>query len=119
MKDAIVVHIDRLAHVCGYFNADTDANNHYGCNHPDCEEYEILHKDSNGYTHRKNKEPMVKQGKCYSWSCPFATECDLEDLKNYSPDDYEQWKDNDFDPVEAGAELVLVFDKELIQKLSI
>lgn len=112
-----VVHIDELANVCGYFTTQTDANNHYGCNHPDQEEFEMLYKDSDGYTHRQNKEPKAKQGKCYSWSCPLATECDLKDLKKYSPEDYEDWKDCEYDPSEAGANLVLVSDEELIEKL--
>lgn len=108
-----VVHIDELTNVCGYFTSQTDANNHYGCNHPSQEEFEMLYQDDEGYTHRKDKEPKVKQGMCYCWSCPIATECNLEDLKEYSPEYYEEWKDCAYDPSEAGANLVLVGDEEI------
>lgn len=76
-----VVHIDELADVCGYFTTQTDANNHYGCNHPGQEEFEMMHRDKDGYTYREDRDPKVKQGMCYAWSCPLATECDLQDLK--------------------------------------
>lgn len=112
-----VVHIDELANVCGYFATQTDANNGYGCNHPDQEEFEMLYQDNKGYTHREDKEPKVKQGMCYAWSCPLATECDLQDLKEHSQVYYEEWKDREYDPSEAGADLVLVGDEELIKKL--
>ena len=112
-----VVHIDELANVCGYFATQTDANNGYGCNHPDQEEFEMLYQDNKGYTHREDKEPKVKQGKCYSWSCPLATECDLEDLREHSPEYYDDWKNEEYGPGEAGADLVLVCDEELIKKL--
>lgn len=119
-----VVHIDELANVCGYFTTQTDANNHYGCNHPEQEEFEMLHEDEEGYTRGEFEEygitcdgPKVKQGKCYAWSCPLATECNLEDLKEHSPEHYECWKDSEHDPSEAGANLVLVCDEELINKL--
>ena len=39
-----VVHIDELADVCGYFATQTDANNGYGCNHPDQEEFKCCIK---------------------------------------------------------------------------
>ena len=44
--------IDQLADECGFFTSETDANNGYGCNHPDQKETEMLYKDSSGYTHR-------------------------------------------------------------------
>jgi len=115
-----VVHIDELANVCGYFTTQTDANNHYGCNHPDQEEFEMLYRDEHGYTRRDYEEsdtPNAKQGKCYAWSCPLATECHLEDLKEHSHEYYEVWKDCKYDPSEAGADLVLVYDEELMSKL--
>lgn len=52
-----------------------------------------------------------------TWSCPLATECDLQDLKEYDQERYDEWKDCEFDPNEAGADLVLVGDEELIKKL--
>jgi hypothetical protein len=40
-----VISIDELADLCGYFTSATDANNGYGCNHPEQENYEMLYKD--------------------------------------------------------------------------
>lgn len=37
--------------------------------------------------------------------------------KEHSPEYYESWKDCKYDPSEAGANLVLVSDEELIKKL--
>lgn len=93
MMKAKIIDIDTLCSVCGYFTSNTDANNHYGCNHPDQEEYEDCYKDEDGYTHRSDKEPQVKQGKCYSFSCPLAHECDLQDLKENNSEYYEDYKD--------------------------
>lgn len=112
-----VVHIDELANVCGYFTTKTDINSGYGCNHPEQECFEIAYQDDEGYTRIEDKEPKVKQGRCHCYSCPLATECNLEDLKKYSPEDYDDWKDHEYDPSESGANLVLVSDKELIEKL--
>ena len=112
-----VVHIDELADVCGYFTTQTDANNHYGCNHPGQEEFEMMHRDKDGYTYREDRDPKVKRGMCYAWSCPLATECDLQDLKEHSQEDYEEWKDREFDPSDAGADIVLVGNEDLIKKL--
>lgn len=112
-----VVEIDELSDVCGYFTNQTDANNHYGCNHPDQDEFEMMYQDEDGYTSRTGKETKVKQGMCYSWSCPLATECDLQDLKEHDQERYDEWKDCECDPSEAGANLVLVGDEELINKL--
>lgn len=112
-----IVHIDELTNVCGYFTDRTDANNHYGCNHPDQEEFEMMYQDEEGYTERTGRGMKVKQGMCYAWSCPLATECDLQDLKEHDPERYDEWKDVEFDPSEAGANLVLVSDEELVKKL--
>ena len=112
-----VVEIDELASVCGYFTTETDANNHYGCNHPDQEEFEMMYRTEDGYTSRSGRGTRIKQGMCYSWSCPLATECDLQDLKEHDLERYECWKDCKYDPSEAGADLVLVCDEELVKKL--
>lgn len=72
------VHIDTLAGVCGFHTSQTDANNGYGCNHPEQEEYEYCHEDKDGYMHRSDDLPQVKQGKCYAFSCPLADECYIE-----------------------------------------
>lgn len=112
-----IVHIDELTNVCGYFTNRTDANNHYGCNHPDQDEFEMMYRNEDDYTSRIGRGTRVKQGMCYSWSCPLATECDLQDLKEHDPERYDEWKDVEFDPSEAGANLVLVSDEELVKKL--
>lgn len=86
-----IMDIDELASICGYFTTKTDANGGYGCNHPDQEEYEMLYRDESGYTHRDDdREPKVRQGKCYSFSCPIASKCNLEDFKEYDPEIYDE-----------------------------
>lgn len=86
-----IMDIDELASICGYFTTKTDANGGYGCNHPDQDEYEMLYKDEHGYTHRYDlREPQVRQGKCYSFSCPIASKCNLEDFKEYDPEIYDE-----------------------------
>ena len=86
-----IMDIDELMSICGYSTSRTDANNGFGCNHPDQEEYEMLYKDEQGYTHRYDlREPQVKQGKCYSFSCPIASKCNLEDFKEHDPEIYDE-----------------------------
>ena len=161
----IVVGLDELCRVCGYFNPDTNVNNGYGCDAPDNQEAELV--KVNGETERFKKRLHYQveiaalrreygsiaqirhaletptgqaflldirqnkvydrgfvadfgcklQGKCYSFSCPIANECDLEDLKEHSPDDYEQWEGEEYDPSEAGAQLMLIDDADLQIKL--
>ena len=89
----MIINIDEMSCICGYFTGATDANNGYGCNHPEQEDFEILYKDEEGYTHRSfddyvDGENMTKQGKCYAFSCPMASKCNLEDVKDYEPDTY-------------------------------
>jgi hypothetical protein len=164
----LVVHINELMKVCGYANSETPVNNHYGCNHQDCEEKEIVKVREDGSHERfpKNIEQKILmislrkkygswnkiqralkteegkqfandirlnkiyetdfiaqfglklQGKCYSFSCPIANACDLEDLKEYDKDLYNEWKDGDYDPSESGADLMLITDEKLIKALS-
>ncbi len=38
----LVVDLDSLANVCGYFNSETPVNNYYGCDHKECGENEIV-----------------------------------------------------------------------------
>ena len=64
----MVTVFDEFAYVCPYFTSETDANNGYGCNHPDQEETQ----------NRDGKE----QGCCYCFSCPLGIEADAEDLDN-------------------------------------
>lgn len=141
-----IIHLDNLTAICGFFNSDTCANNGYGCNHPQAEEFEYVKaNDSYRYVKEekvrmallrqkfgsyhnilKNKQDawewiqkaqftddellkinVKKQGKCYSFSCPIASEADLEDLKKYDIDLYYDWKDEKHDPSEMGAELMV------------
>lgn len=165
---AMVVDLDSLANVCGFFNGETPVNNHYGCNHKDCSETELVRVNKNGEHERKGsklerqilmaalrkkygswgniekasktksgiefikeikhnkiydqefveKFGCKRQGKCYSFSCPIATQCDLEYLKEYDTERYNDWKDEEYDPSECGADLMLVTDENLIEALS-
>lgn len=165
---AIVVHLDSLANVCGFFNRETPVNNHYGCNHKDCGETEIVRVNKKNKHERKgskleqqilmialrkkygswaNIEKASKtksgikfikeirnnkiyepefvekfgckiQGKCYSFSCPIATQCDLEDLKKYDTERYNDWKGEEYDPSESGADLMLITNEKLIEAIS-
>ena len=94
MANVEIMEIDEFMSECGYGTVQTDANNGYGCNHPDNEEYEMLWKDEDGYTHRGYEDdptkPKTRQGKCYAFSCPLAAKCDLQDLKDYDKERYDE-----------------------------
>lgn len=53
-------------------------------------------------------------GKCYSFSCPIATRCDVQDLREYGSDFLSDYEDQDDD---YRTELMLVTDPKLIEKL--
>lgn len=53
--------IDDLARICGFFHGDVDANNGYGCDHPDQEE----------------REEGI--GCCFAMSCPLGFNLDPTD----------------------------------------
>ncbi len=55
---------------CGYAECEPYRNGGYGCSHTDCTDNEMIDN--------------VEYGKCYPWSCPFATQADAEDLRNIS-----------------------------------
>lgn len=90
----LIINIDELACICGYFTGATEANNGYGCNHPEQEEYEMLWKDEDGYTYRgyedDESKPKTKQGKCYSFSCPICGRCFLEDVEEYDQEEFQR-----------------------------
>ena len=89
-----IVHIDDCMSICGYGTNQTNVNNGYGCLHPDNEEYEKVYKDSYGYyqlADSSTKEPTIKMGKCYSFSCPLYDRCCPDDLEKYDKDLYEQY----------------------------
>lgn len=124
-----VVNIDELMSVCGYGTRETDANNGYGCNHPDQEDYEMLWKDKYGYTHRGYEEddtkPKMKQGLCTHFSCPLAETCDsLGILKDRDIDlynkvlyDNEDLSLEEIDGIFDSYELVIVNNKEIEKQL--
>lgn len=160
----IVVPLDHLTQVCGYFNTDTICNNGYGCEHPDCDEYDLVKVHRGEERFKDNLEYQIKiaalrkafgsvadirqaletedgkdyyngldrllhdrgfvadfgckiAGRCYSFSCPIAHQADLDDLKEYDQELYEEWKDEDHSPHEMGADLMVVSDADLISQL--
>lgn len=160
----IVVPLNHLTRVCGYFNYDTVCNNGYGCDHPDCEDSELVRVTPSGDVRKYGLEYQIKiaamrkafgsiadiqkaletqdgkdyyegldrlmydhsfvarfgckrQGICMSYTCPVAFQADLEDLKTYDQDLYEEWKDEDSEPHEVGADLMVVSDPSLISQL--
>jgi hypothetical protein len=94
-----ILHLNDLASFCGYFESETGINNGYGCTHP---ENEIQEEYEDG----------KKMGKCYSFSCPIASEADLEDLKTHDKGLYEIWKDEGYDPSDCGGNLMLYDEPE-------
>jgi hypothetical protein len=92
-----IIHIDELTQVCGFFTNETTVNNHYGCTHPKQEEKGDI-CDITGCEH----------GKCMSYSCPLGHAADLEDLKNLNTELYEDWKNEEHDPADSGADLMVV-----------
>jgi hypothetical protein len=160
----IVVPLDHLTQVCGYFNTDTICNNGYGCEHPDCDDYDLVKVHRGGEQYKDNIKYQIKiaamrkafgsvadikraletddgkayyegldrllhdrgfvaefgckiAGRCFSFSCPVAWQADLEDLKEYDQELYEQYKDEEYGPHEIGADLMVISDPELISKL--
>ena len=91
-----IISLDELADRCGYFTSETDANNGYGCNHPDQEETEMLYKDESGYTHRDctSEKTTFKQGKCYASTCPIASVCSPEYIDEWNKIDKELTEDD-------------------------
>jgi len=156
--------LENLCDYCGYFNGDVIVNNNYGCDHPDCEETDIVKIDKDGeqeypdeYIEGKILRALLRakygsirqirealktesglvfyrelriqvlcdknlykrfahyklQGKCYSFSCPIASVCNLETLKEYDQSWYEEYENEEYDPSESGADLMLVNKKIL------
>lgn len=64
MKKNQILTLDSLTNECGYFSNEKTA---YGCNHKKCGD--TIEFEKGKYT-----------GRCFSWSCPFAYEIDIEDL---------------------------------------
>lgn len=76
------------------------------------------YKDANlNQDKRMKKFGCTYAGRCFSFSCPLAPEADLQDLKEYDTDLYNEWKDEEYDPSDCGANLMLICDIKLLEKL--
>ena len=91
MDEFKIVEINSLCRVCGYFTSATDVNNHYGCTHPEQEETETC-TEIDGYL-AYDKNGAIKMGKCYSFSCPLATQADVKDLRTHDKEWAKQYKE--------------------------
>lgn len=131
-----ILPLNDLTRICGYFNHETEVNNHYGCDHPDCSDLEMVStKDGSrvneveiaGQVAKEYKIPFNKaiqmiyddkdlqreykvrfQGCCYSYSCPLALEADYQDLLEHDPEWAEQYSE-DNQPIE----IMLVYNELL------
>ncbi len=83
-----IVDINELASICGYFNPAVSVNNGYGCDHPEQSQKEY------------DDETGKMQGKCYSWSCPIASQAMYEDLLKYDKDLVIGYTEDNYDPDE-------------------
>lgn len=88
MSDAYkrkAVLFDQFAYECKYFDGESDANNGYGCDHPEQEE----------------KEDDL--GCCFCFSCPRGFPADKEDFENKDID----WGDTTVGDVTGGDYLIV------------
>lgn len=85
---------------CWWFNSFASVNNGYGCDHPAQQETDIAAQGDD------EQQCLVKQGKCYSWSCPLGYEVN----PTSNPADAERLRQAGLDPdhFEDGALLLLV-----------
>lgn len=90
-----IVEINRLARHCGCFNGETDVNNGYGCNHPECDEVED------------------GQGKCLAFSCPLSWRANKQDLLDAGFKDAET-EDDDYLSLD-----LMVITEEQVKQLKI
>lgn len=65
-----VMTLDGLTRICGYFNNETPVNNHYGCDHPDCDDTEL------------DEDAGKQQGRCMPWACPFGTSLNPDETED-------------------------------------
>ncbi len=70
-----LIHIDSLAQECGLFTSKTNQNGGYGC--------------------KSRSKEKQEPGCCYVFDCPLAHPADIEDLREYDNDLYEQYKNGD------------------------
>lgn len=96
-----IVEIDDLMNHCGYGTSQTDANNGYGCNHPEQEETELC-LEEDGYTYRvetsqykmkqlkeRGDERIKAQGCCFPFTCPLGIQCDEQDIMDHGNGDFD------------------------------
>lgn len=86
-----LLHIDALASVCEMFVSGSKKNGGYGCK-------------------SKSKDKQMP-GCCYAFDCPLAYEADIEDLKDFDPILYDQYKNDEY-----GIHDWVVQYRELIKK---
>ena len=84
-----IIHIDSLMQGCGLFDEKCQSNNGYGCK-----------------SRSKSKE---MPGQCFAFACPLAWEADLEDMKKYDKDLYEEYKTETGEPADVGAGWVIQY----------
>lgn len=96
----LVLYLDQLVARCGYFNPNATTNNGYGCRHP------------------KQDDVEAGEGRCFTFSCPIATQVEP------SSNDPEQatddacllrshgWSDDDISGVSEESQLMHVWDVE-------
>lgn len=80
---------DEFARVCKFLNAETDANNGFGCDHPD--QIETQNRDGK------------EQGCCFCFSCPLGVEAEPEDIES----DLIDWDGISDETVEEGEYLLI------------
>lgn len=90
-KQYLAVSFDSFSHMCPFFTSKTDANNGYGCTHPNQKEQR---EDSDGKMH----------GACYCWSCPLGISADDESIDNPTVD----WDGAEVEPGDVEDEYLLV-----------
>lgn len=95
-----IMTLDELSLFCGYFNYETNVNYGYGCDHQECDDYEL------------DEETGKKQGMCMSFACPLANR-----LTEDEPDDLRYCEYEGIDPDELGHEDYMLVWRNLDENL--
>ncbi len=85
--------LNRLSDYCGFFCGTDGLNNGYGCSFPE---------DGEGY----EKQEL---GCCFGFDCPIAREADLDDLKKFDKQLYDEWKDSEYGPIAGGSDWMVQY----------
>lgn len=91
-----VYDINALSQVCGYFTGNTEICGGYGCSHPDNDDTEMMITDGEGRARYaaaeeiRDNPSVFSQGRCLACSCPLGHLCQLEDLKEYDRETYDE-----------------------------